>query len=69
MAALVLASAAGAAVDAQTFTHVETQGFGRYDRIVAVADFNGDGREDLVLGGGHHDGGPWPPESRPRRCD
>ena len=67
-AALLLAMATSVAADAQTFTHVETQGFGRYDRIVAVADFNGDGRDDLVLGGRHHDGGPWSPEDRLRKA-
>ena len=37
---------------AQTFTHIETRrNFGRYDVVLEVADLNGDGRDDLVVGG------------------
>ena len=44
-------------VHAQTFARVATQGrFNRIQVIVAVADLNGDGRDDIIAGGQPNDG-------------
>ena len=44
-------------VHAQTFVRVETQGrFNRIQVIIAVADLNGDGRDDIIAGGQPNDG-------------
>ena len=41
-----------ASVHAQTFERVTTQpGLGRLDRVLAVADLDGDGRDDILAGG------------------
>ena len=37
--------------NAQTFTHTDSLSSGSFDQIIAVADFNGDGRDDIVLVG------------------
>ncbi|MYN67819.1 MAG: VCBS repeat-containing protein [Acidobacteria bacterium] len=45
------------AVHAQRFARVETQGrFNRIQVIIAVADLNGDGRDDIIAGGQPNDG-------------
>ena len=51
---LVLAAAA----EAQTFRHVETVVRSRHASILAVADFNADGRDDILVGGRHRDEDP-----------
>ncbi len=43
--------ALGSSTAAQTFRHVESGNFGRHDAIFEVADLNGDGRDDIVVGG------------------
>ncbi len=44
-------------VHAQTFARVETQGrFNRIQVIIAVADLDGDGRDDIIAGGQPNDG-------------
>ena len=47
-----------AAAEAQTFRHVETVVRSRHASILAVADFNADGRDDILVGGRHRDEDP-----------
>ena len=50
IAALIAVAVVGSA-QAQTFTHAEIRSAGLFEQIIAVADFNGDGRDDVVLVG------------------
>ena len=55
--AVLVACSLSSSTHAQTFTRVETQGrFNRIQVIVAVADLNGDGRDDIIAGGQPNDG-------------
>ena len=50
IAALIVVAVVGSA-QAQTFTHAEIRSAGLFEQIIAIADFNGDGRDDVVLVG------------------
>ena len=63
---LLVLGLAGTAV-AQRFTYVDTSGPARFDKIRAVADFNGDGRDDIVVGGRYEETQPGRPEDRFRK--
>ena len=55
--AVLIACSLSSSTHAQTFTRVETQGrFNRIQLVVAVADLNGDGRDDIIAGGQPNDG-------------
>ena len=55
--AVLVACCLSSSTQAQTFTRVETQGrFNRIQVIIAVADLNGDGRDDIIAGGQPNDG-------------
>ena len=57
IAAVLVAGCLSSSVHAQTFERVDTPGgFNRIQVIVAVADLNGDGRDDIIAGGQPNDG-------------
>ena len=57
IAAMLIACWLSSSVHAQTFARVATQDrFNRIQVIVAVADLNGDGRDDIIAGGQPNDG-------------
>ena len=57
-----------AAAHVQTFSYVVTEpGLGRFDYVFAVADLDGDGRDDVVARGGEESGDAATPAQRSAR--